>query len=248
MLRSHRLLLALALLLAAAALAPAGAWAATYDYRIVEAEHYVIWNATSSAYPARCSSWSKGRGKIAIKLADLRGELEVETVPGYGLLGSVADPDWALLTRALDYRLHPAQDVVGCSPCGPTSEYGECTGPAPDRDAAADCGPVAIRAVALLQVDRGAFTLDVAAPAGDVLRRCRRTPEGTATGPLDPRFASLKLEGGSRHLLRLDVGQRDELGPLVSRGSGCGELANERRKGFHPCTITRAYVVVRRTS
>jgi hypothetical protein len=193
-------------------------------------------NLEESGFPDRCKTWTQGRSALTY-------EIEAADPFNLGLVQSPVDdtyfaliprqPVWENDTRRYwKTRAHVADNTPDCSPCGPLSEYGLCTGALPDQVASDQCGgPGRRRGGALTLTVKGSAFVVAGGPNAN-LSRCKapRNPS-VPMFSAQPQFAPVRLAGAVTRLLRLKAGQRTTIRHNSRRGA-CGRL---RGPGLRTC-------------
>lgn len=202
-------------------------------------------NLEQTGYPDRCSTWTQGRGALTYDIeADRSFDVGIVESPVNDSLFVLVPrpPVWMSdLRRFWKTRSHVRDNTSDCTPCGPLSEYGLCTGALPDTLDSDQCGgPSKKRGGVLTLTAIGRALVVVGAPGGD-LSRCKAPRDRALPAILAvPRF-ELRLPGAARKLLRLKVGQRTTIRRETRRGA-CGRL---RGRGLRTCS--ERLVIVRAT-
>jgi hypothetical protein len=195
-------------------------------------------------YPEDCANWTKARSTVAF-------ELESSRTFNIGLIRHpLNDSIWGQVSSDLQattnlhrwwsFRTHYKPDVQGCTPCGPSSEYGECTGDVFDDKGSDDCGstdgPVRRGMLAVSVNDRG--ILVSAYPMADFSRCEEPRQEGLPLGPGDPKLERFLLPNGTRELQAMKVGTTRLITRVVRRGA-CGK---QKGKGTRVCVETNVRI------
>lgn len=228
-------LAALALLLtlgaASAAAAPPPKFTADLYASLTEEQ-----NLEGGGYPDRCDTWTQGRGTLTY---------DVESNQSFtiGIVESPVDdslfvliprqPAWSSdLRRFWKTRSHIGDNVEGCTPCGPLSEYGLCTGSLPDKLDSDQCGGPSKKRGGMLLLTATGRTLAVTGSPGGDLSRCKAPRDNALPGIVAlPRF-ELRLPGAAQKLLRLKPGKSTTIRRETRRGA-CGRL---RGPGLRTCS------------
>ncbi|MDW5597143.1 hypothetical protein VSS74_22545 [Conexibacter stalactiti] len=244
---------ALALVAAAAAFGFAGsataAAAATPKYKVnLTAYQSVVSNLEEGDYPEDCANWTTARSTVAF-------EMESGRTFNVGLIRNpVNDSIWGQVSSDLQptahiyrhwrFRAHYKPDVEGCSPCGPSSEYGPCTGEVFDDRGSDDCGstegPVRRGFLSMMVSDRGITV--IASPMADFSRCEEPRTEGLPLGPTAPKLDRFLLPSGTRELQAMKVGATRTIRRVVRRGA-CGRT---RGKGLRVCTEINVQIRAKR--
>lgn len=239
---------ALALIAAVAAVSLAGgatASAATPKYKVtMTAYQATVTSHEVGDYPEDCANWTKARSTVAF-------ELESGRTFNIGLIRHpLNDSIWGQVSSDLQattkihrwwsFRTHYKPDVEGCTPCGPSSEYGQCTGDVFDDKGSDDCGstdgPVRRGMLAVSVNDRG--ILVSAYPMADFSRCEEPRQEGLPLGPGDPKVERFLLPSGTRELQAMKVGTTRLIQRRVRRGA-CGK---QKGKGTRVCVETNVRI------
>lgn len=225
------LLLLLALGAASAGAAPPPKFKATLYASLTEDQ-----NLEEGGYPDRCKTWTQGRGTLTY-------DVESDQPFNIGIVESPVDdslfvliprqPAWMSdLRRFWKTRSHVADNTEACSPCGPLSEYGLCTGSLPDRLDSDQCGGPSKRRGGVLTLTAVGRTLLVTGGPGGSLSRCKTPRDRVLPGILAVPSFELKLPGAARKLLRLKPGQTTKIRRETRRGA-CGRLSG---RGLRTCS------------
>lgn len=205
-------------------------------------------NLEQGAYPDPCKTWTRARSLLAFSVRSARPVV-------MGLVRSpLDDSTWGVFPRDVEpaadlmrwwqIRTHVTPNTPECTPCGPGSSYGLCTGALPDQVEEDDCDGEGDRRRGgiLLQVSDAGIA--VSAAPGDDLRDCRE-PSRRGVIPLgnaDPKVRRLLIPDGTRQLRRMKVGQTRTLKRELRRGS-CAKVI--RGSGLRSCKEQE--VVIRAT-
>lgn len=197
-------------------------------------------------FPDRCKTWTQARSELGYEI-EAKSPFNMALVRNpvtdsvYGLIPR--DPIWMSDTvREWRTRLHVADNTSDCQPCGPSSEFGLCTGSLPDKLASDSCRGDGRRRRGALALTVTGSALTVAGGPNADLSGC--TSPRDRVVPMfsgDPRLAPLRIPGATRKLLRLRVGQRARIEHTERRGD-CKRL---RGPGLRVCAIR--YVLIRAT-
>jgi hypothetical protein len=229
----------------------ATASAATPKYKV----NLTAFQATTSSleqgdYPQDCAEWTKARSTVAFEVASGR-------TFNVGLIRHpLNDSIWGQVSSDLqptrdvhrwwNYRSHLKPDVEGCSPCGPSSEYGQCTGDTFDDRGSDDCGstegPQRGGALTMSVSDRG--ILVSAYPLADFGSCEEPRQEGLPLGPTDPKLERFLLPAGTRELQAMKVGTTRVISRVLRRGK-CGR---QRGKGLSVCVQTNVRIKATRVA
>lgn len=180
-------------------------------------------NLEEGAYPDPCKTWTSARSLLAFSVRSARPVV-------MGLVRSpLDDSTWGVFPRepepAADlmrwwrWRVHVTPNTPECTPCGPASAYGLCTGPLPDVIEDDDCGGKGERRRGgiLLQVSDAGIA--VSAAPGDDMLDCREPSRYVIPlGSADPKVRRLLIANGTRQLRRMKVGQTRTLKRELRRG------------------------------
>ncbi|MDO8188731.1 hypothetical protein Q5424_17755 [Conexibacter sp. JD483] len=194
-------------------------------------------NLEEGGYPDRCKSWTQGRSTLVY-------DIEADAPFTLGLVVSGLDdsvfaliprgPVWMNDTRRFwKTRTHVGDNTSECSPCGPLSEYGLCTGALPDRVESDQCGgDRKTRGGALALTVSGSSMIVSGGPMAD-LSRCKAPRNGVV--PMfsaQPKFTPMRIPGATKRLLRLKPGQQTRFQQKRRRGA-CDRL---RGPGLRTCS------------
>lgn len=208
-------------------------------------------NLAGAGYPDDCKTWTNARSLVVFSARSARPVL-------MGLVRNpVNDSIWGLFPRGIEpsadvyrswkYRVHVTPSTEACSPCGPSSEYGLCTGELPDQIASDECGGEGERrrgVIALMVSDAGISV--TASPAAD-FSDCRDPRPGViALGTGDPKVERLLLPDGTRQLQRMKPGQTRTLRRTIRRGPKCDRLL--RGPGLRRCLQKKVLIRATRVS
>lgn len=237
---------AVALVVVLLGLAPAAASAASqprnFVYRVVSIEHRYQWTDQSRSYPENCASWLKGGGTITASTEPYSGLLQLDEYYPGKYYGSSSKKGQAEVTRRIEYRGHLMPDE-GCTPCGPSSEYGQCRPTKPDSQVKQTCGPRKASTGTVLRAQDRALVFGTFAGFAAALRRCPEPDDNADTGPEQPEFGRLQAATGVRQLMGLRVGERRTIVFETRRGR-CSKVG---QRGMHVCAIATAKVNFRRS-
>lgn len=243
-------LLAAALVALSLAGAPAAGAAPPAKYSLnVWVDSFDKANLEESGYPDRCKTWTQGRSSLAFAMRSARPV-------ALGLIRSpVNDSTWGLIPRSIEpatdvyrywrYRFHLSPSTSECSPCGPSSEYGQCGGETPDEVASDTCGGDGEerRGIIALTVSDAGIMVS-ASPFAD-FSDCRAPRRKVIPiGVSDPKIDRFLLPQGTRQLKRMKPGQRRTIRRTIRRGD-CDRL---RGRGLRTCSERRVVIKATRIS
>lgn len=238
------LLTALALLLTAPVGATAGGARYAATAAVVVQEDFTY---EPSGYPDGCKSWTyatgSSRGRNVSKGRFLFVDGGGVTAGG---LSTTAEHSMSV-TRDIDYRIHTAPDTSQCNPCGPSSEYGQCSNAAPpDERGSADCAPAADRENGRILISfgaKGVLLVEPVMPLQTIMDACRKPPKqvpyGTQIRPLKRTFS-----GAAAAIRRLRPGQEKKFAKKERIGRGCGKAKPKADASL--CTTHEMVVRIRR--
>ncbi|HST42283.1 MAG TPA: hypothetical protein VLK58_22380 [Conexibacter sp.] len=239
---------ALALLAATASFGLAGATAAhaagTPKYKVsMTAYQGTVTSHEVGDYPEDCANWTQARSTVAFELESRTFNIGLIRHPLNDSIWGQVSSDLQTTTnihRWWSFRTHYKPDVQGCTPCGPSSEYGPCTGDVFDDRGSDDCGstdgPVRRGMLAVSVNDRG--ILVSAYPMADFSRCEEPRQEGLPLGPGDPKVERFLLPSGTRELQAMKVGTTRLIKRQVRRGA-CG---TRKGKGTRVCVTTNVRI------
>lgn len=193
-------------------------------------------NLEGTGYPDRCKTWTQGRGTLTY-------DIESDQSFNLGIVESPLDdslfvlvprqPAWSSdLRRFWKTRSHIGDNTEACSPCGPLSEYGLCTGSLPDKLDSDQCGGPSKKRGGMLTLSAIGRTLLVNGGPGGSLSRCKTPSDNALPAILAVPSFELRLPGAARRLLKLKPGQSTTIRRETRRGA-CGRL---RGKGLRTCS------------
>ncbi|MDO8209060.1 hypothetical protein [Conexibacter sp. CPCC 206217] len=200
-------------------------------------------------YPEDCANWTVANSTVAFEtvagrtfnLALIRHPL-TDTI--WGQVSSDLQPTTELI-RYWRFRSHLAPSTEACSPCGPSSEYGQCTGDVFDDKGFDDCGGFAPTRRGFLMMfvsDRG-ITVS-ASPEADFSDCPEPRQDGLPLGSTTPRLDRVLIPNGTRQLLRMKPGTTRIIERKLRRGR-CGTM---RGRGLRVCVQTQVRIRVTRVS
>lgn len=243
---------AIVAVIALLALASAAQAAPPPKYKLDVSVNYVERSSLEGpGFPDPCKTWTNARSMVAFSARSARPVL-------MGLVRNpVTDSTWGLFPRGIEpaadtyrswkYRVHVTPSTEECSPCGPSSEYGLCTGALPDQHDSDDCGAEGERRrglIALMVSDAGISV--TASPAAD-FSDCRDPRPGVISlGVGDPKVEELRLPQGTRQLQRMRPGQTRTLRRTIRRGPKCDRLL--RGPGLRRCLEKKVQIRATRVS
>jgi len=106
------------------------------------AKHDVAWDYRDGKVGDDCSNWTKGSGTESLQITTKRREqLRLEHDFGRTFLsGKRGGTFEGLVSRNGSWKVNVPPNQPPCSPCGPSSEYGPCTDPVPQKPLSFACG------------------------------------------------------------------------------------------------------------
>ena len=242
------------LLLFAVALAPAAADAKPPKrYSVsVEAVHHVGWSFRDAHDGQECFAWDRGDGDEITRIKTRRaGRLNVL---GDGERGATAFLVRTPETKATYERssLVLRHSIPSrCTPCGPTSEYGECGPDTPDEQLNFTCGPKTAPAVGMITILDGRVTAHLGATwpvaewdSPDPCPVAIGAPSKTTVNRDVPNVA---LPGAWKKILKLRRGREVTLtGDAFHDEKRADDCNKTVVTGYDECANTEARVTVRR--
>lgn len=205
------------------------------------------WRQQDPGHPRRCATWvlAEGRSNLGVAQHAPR-KLTLAPTFGGGFVGTLGGSDSAAseLRRTARYRHHLRPDVEGCSPCGPLSEYGQCTGGRPDVVDSAKCSPGRGQGLVTLWLTGGTLTVSGHPRLERELEGCREIDDAP-TGVMGWAIETVRFPGALSVLRRLPIGGRHTFRSEKTRSvrGGCRRLGGV---GFRSCVAATAVVVVHR--
>ncbi len=195
--------------------------------------------------PEACRSWTEAIGTVSVEVHAV-GEFVFFGGRG-GAIGRFRNRTAkreAKVEHELRYRRHVAGFTADCSPCGPSSEYGECVPPTADQTGEVHCDPAVDggRVGALLAAGR--LNVWGIVPSGPALRECtRNVPAGVPVGSSEPELEGALFSAGTGRIARLAIGESVRFHEAKRTGSGC-----KPRKGqeLEVCIRHEAELVIKR--
>lgn len=157
----------------------------------------------------------------------------------WGQVGSNLQP-LTEIYRYWKFRAHYMPETEECSPCGPLSEYGQCSGETFDDRGSDDCGStegeVRRGFLTLFVSDKGIFVSAYPRAAFGSCPEPRQ--DGLPLGSADPKLERFVIPDGTRQLLRMKVGSSRVIRRTIRRGQ-CGKLSG---RGLRVCVETRVHI------
>jgi hypothetical protein len=234
----------------APALAVKAADRPVYLIKSIDVHKSEEWRVQSPGYSDTCKSWEIGDGSANLGMTQRGTRRLTLMAPGFGagVLGNVEGSDWspAQARRTIRYRSHTPPDTDACGPCGPSSEYGRCTGDAPP-DVVVDlrCRPDDSRALLSVWLGPNGLSVGAAPNAERDLGTCEEPPEIAPEGDMQWRLETVTFGGAVRTLLgmRLYGEHTFRRHTEKSVAGGCRRLSGV---GERSCVAYTTVVVVRR--
>lgn len=160
----------------------------------------------------------------------------------WGQVGSNLQPETEIY-RYWKFRAHYMPETDECSPCGPSSEYGPCSGETFDDRGDDDCGSTDG------EVRRGILTLYIsdkgisvsAYPRADFERCPEPRQDGLPLGSSNPTLERFTIPSGTRQLLRMKVGSTRIIRRTIRRGQ-----CDLRGRGRRVCVETTVFIQAKR--
>jgi hypothetical protein len=270
---SRRIAALLVLLpLALAALTATSAQAArTPAYTVdVTGIHVVDWRYQGENYPDECKAWVKASGTATLGIRTTKpARYMLLAFPGMEpqlLMSKLGRYVGVAQRTASDWDDHAIPQTSACTPCGPLSEYGECSEPGPPLAPLHDCrrrNGVASAAVTLIEAGKGqerngpAALVDALRVDTSVVARFPSCPPTQVTGgpgmhsenALEVSIVGPKV----RRIRMLARGQKLMLHGSVERGFAGRRETRKCSKpaggvGYSECAVTDVTVEIKRVA
>lgn len=203
-------------------------------------------------YPDDCDSWTHAEGTVRARAA-ANGPLTFASGGGYtvGGLSIVAKSD-TNVSRVITYKIHTGLRTGACTGCGPNSEAGPCTDPAPVPDvtgrSSCPASPTRAEAAARMTFDiHGTLRVEGNAPSRKVLRECSRlfpVPHGVPIGSPELPLKTVAFAHAAKRVERLAEGQSTKFRQADRTGGSCGK----KKVVMALCTARETVVVVTRVA
>ncbi|ADB49859.1 hypothetical protein [Conexibacter woesei] len=268
---SERLALAASAIALAALTAPSAHAASTPTYTVdVTGIHVVDWRYQTDNYPDECKAWVKGSGTATLGIRTTKpARYMLLAFPGMApqlLMSKLGRYAGVAQRTASDWEDHAIPQTSACTPCGPLSEYGECSEPGPPLAPLHDCrrrNGIASAAVSLIEAGKSrerngpAALVDALRVDTSVVARfpsCPPTQLTEGPGMRSENAREVSIVGPKvRRIRRLARGQKITLHGSVERSFAGGRETQRCSKpaggaGYSECAVTDVTVEIKRVA